>query len=127
MNSSRLLNSLFTIEELNTTSETDVALISLNRESEIYKAHFPNDPITPGVGQLTMIKDVLSILYPELDFHLDSAKQIKFVDVIRPTEIEKIRIELNHHIQENKIYVDARIFGNEKDYLKAKMIYLVRA
>jgi 3-hydroxyacyl-[acyl-carrier-protein] dehydratase len=99
----------------------------LNEESEIYKAHFPSDPITPGVCELIMIKEVLCTLYPDMNVALSSARQIKFIDVIRPTEVKSFFLELKHQLDEDNILVDARIFKEQTDFLKAKLNYLISA
>jgi len=127
MNKSHALHSLYKITALQENPEKAIATIVLNEESEIYKAHFPSDPITPGVCELIMIKEVLCTLYPDMHVALSSARQIKFIDVIRPTEVKSFFLELKHQLDEDNILVDARIFKEQTDFLKAKLNYLISA
>ncbi len=54
----KLQNSMYRI--VNSSEETDMIdyQIELNPEHYIYKAHFPGNPITPGVCIIKMITEV---------------------------------------------------------------------
>lgn len=54
------------------------AILTINRDHEILKGHFPGNPVTPGVTQIEMVRKVLSTgLNKEL--RLKEAKDLKFI------------------------------------------------
>ena len=55
----KLLNNLYMISKRETTSLSAQYGIFLEEKSFIYKAHFPNEPITPGVCIIQIAKELL--------------------------------------------------------------------
>lgn len=62
------------------------ATVRLLPESPIYKAHFPEYPITPGV---TLLQTALELMGKRLV----SAKEIKFVSPVLPGDGTQVRFE----------------------------------
>lgn len=62
---------------------TYVAKIKLNAAHDIFKGHFPGDPITPGVCVIQIIKE-LSQQIINAPLTMVSASNIKFVAIINP-------------------------------------------
>ena len=59
------------------------AVIELNVDHEIFKGHFPDNPILPGVCQIEIVGELLSKYYNK-DHNLSAAKNIKFLSVVNP-------------------------------------------
>ena len=77
----KLLNSMFNVVGNN----ADNMQVKLNADHDIYKAHFPGNPITPGVCIVQFIGELLSDrLHRNLS--LDRVVNLKFVSTISPTE-----------------------------------------
>ena len=57
-----LLKDFYTIAELENNSETVKAIIDLNKDHEIYKGHFPGNPVMPGVLQVEAMAQIGGIL-----------------------------------------------------------------
>ncbi len=124
MNNSSILKSLFVIKNVEENNGNIQAKVAINKESEIYKAHFPGDPITPGVCQMHLVKDVLTQVYPKLNLLFKTSKQIKFTEVLRPTEHQEINISIDTKMNENELTASAQIFHFEKIFFKAKLTYI---
>jgi len=124
MNNSSILKSLFAIKNVEENNGNIQAKATINTESEIYKAHFPGDPITPGVCQMHLVKDVLSQVYPKLNFNFKTSKQIKFTEVLRPTEHQEINISIDTKFKEDEVIASAQIFHFNKIFFKAKLTYV---
>lgn len=60
-------------------------VVELNRESEIYAAHFPSHPITPGVTIVQIAVELLSIVM-DRPVDVTFAKNIKFLVPIIPEQ-----------------------------------------
>ena len=95
------------------------ATISINGDSTIYKGHFPFHPITPGVCQVLMIKEILE---QELgtDLFLSGAKNIKFTAVHEPGKARKINAKISYARNGNRVSADGRLYKDETVYLKFK-------
>ena len=65
--------------------------ISLNKEHEIYKGHFPDKPIVPGVMQIQIIKDLLSLLLKG-NLQLQSASNIKYLALMDPEKLSNYKV-----------------------------------
>lgn len=65
--------------------------IILNPDHLIYKAHFPGQPVTPGVCILQIIQELLSI---EVDIALfiKKIKNVKFTNMISPVSDRRISV-----------------------------------
>ena len=80
----KLQNSLYTI--LNTEMK-DAAVcynILLDKSHFIYKAHFPGEPITPGVCLIQIAKE-LTGTYRQQTYNIQTIKNVKFLAVVSPT------------------------------------------
>ena len=123
MNKSSILKDLFTILNVDENDGTIQAEVAINKDSDIYKAHFPGDPITPGVCQMHLIKDVLSSAYPNKNFKLKNSKQTKFTEVLRPTEHTQIQVNIQVNEKDEQFHINAQVYNAEKVFLKAKLTY----
>ncbi len=74
----------YSISSLSSQEGNASAEISLNPDHTIYEGHFPNNPVTPGVCQIQIVRDVLSQALNQ-KFFLSEAKNIKFMNVLTPT------------------------------------------
>lgn len=87
-----LLNDFYHITCKNFDTEMPNALVRLNPDHEIYKAHFPGRPITPGVCQIQMATEILS-LYTGAEVCLTDVKNIKYMEIISPEETTELTIK----------------------------------
>lgn len=81
----KLKNSFYRIVDRNTVSGTHVINLELDSSHEIYRAHFPEQPITPGVCIIQIAIELLSDIL-HTDFKLIKVKNVKFLSVISPVE-----------------------------------------
>jgi 3-hydroxyacyl-[acyl-carrier-protein] dehydratase len=88
-----MIEGMYEIESLQPTAEGLEATLQLNREHAIYKAHFPGQPITPGVCVMQMMQDLLVRHYGR-PLRLRLARNIKFLKVISPETTPQITYRL---------------------------------
>lgn len=67
--------------------------ISLNPEHQIYKVHFPGLPITPGVCIVQIAVELLELCTGR-QLQIDVLKNVKFLNVISPNEVQHLTYEL---------------------------------
>ena len=68
--------------------------IKLNPNHFIFKAHFPNNPITPGVCILQIVEELLEKHF-KCSITLDMVKNIKFLSVISPNVDNSIQYKFS--------------------------------
>lgn len=85
--------------------------IRLNREHPIYSGHFPDNAITPGVCIVQMAVDLFSHLMQE-EYRLLRAKNVKFLQIIRPDEHETVCYQLTWEALEDNAYAVKAVVNN---------------
>ena len=78
-----LKNSLYTIADKKMEGSGIFYQILLDKNHFIYKAHFPNEPITPGVCIIQIAKELLEDYLHE-EYEISYIKNIKFLSVLSP-------------------------------------------
>ena len=78
-----LKNSLYTIADKKMEGSGIFYQILLDKNHFIYKAHFPNEPITPGVCIIQIAKELLEDYLHE-EYEILYIKNIKFLSVLSP-------------------------------------------
>ena len=79
----QLINSLYTITSETSNDKGHTYTIALNPEHFIYKAHFPGEPITPGVCIMQIAHELLERLC-EAKLNVTCIKNVKFLRVLTP-------------------------------------------
>ena len=97
--------------------------LRLNPEHFIYQAHFPGEPVTPGVCILQIGKELLAELLQE-SLEITHIKNVKFLSVISPLKEKEIsyifkKIETSEDSQE----VKAQIIVASDEETKAKISF----
>lgn len=71
------------------------ALLYINQEHDIFKGHFPGNPVTPGVTQVEMIRQVFSKSINR-NLMLAEAKNLKYMSPILPPFTEGIELTIEY-------------------------------
>jgi len=87
----RLQNEMFTV----VSEAIDEMQIRLNAEHFIYQAHFPGNPITPGVCIVQIIGELLQNRLGGKSLMLDRIVNLKFVSIISPTEHPEVTVKFS--------------------------------
>jgi 3-hydroxyacyl-[acyl-carrier-protein] dehydratase len=95
------------------------AVLQINSQHPLYKGHFPGFPLTPGVCQLLMIREILEA---ELDLALmlSAARVIKFSAVHEPQSEPEIGASILFSSMDDGLEVTASLKRDEKVFLKLK-------
>jgi 3-hydroxyacyl-[acyl-carrier-protein] dehydratase len=114
-----LISDLYTYKVISHADHAIEAIVSVNRESSVYRGHFPQIAVTPGVCQVLMIKEILQ---EEINtpLRIAEAKQIKFTAVHQPDLAREINVRISYSEEGQRIVVDGLLFTGETRYLKFK-------
>lgn len=99
-----------------------VANISLNKDHEIFKGHFPGNPVTPGVCMMQIVKE-LTEEFTGKKLFLKSASNVKFMAIINPFETPDLMLQLDINEGEEEIKVKNTTSFGETIALKMSVNY----
>ncbi|MBC7694361.1 MAG: hydroxymyristoyl-ACP dehydratase [Burkholderiales bacterium] len=85
----------------------------------IFKGHFEQMPIVPGVCQTQIIKELLQIETGQ-SLVLTKGDNIKFTGMIIPTEHTEVYVEISFKKEDNNYIVDAKLFFENITFTKFK-------
>lgn len=86
-----LIKDLYTIENFDFTNNTIEAAIHLNKNNEIFKGHFPGNPVMPGVCMIQIIKELTERAVDKTLF-LSTTTNIKFMAIINPDKTPDLKL-----------------------------------
>ena len=135
----KLKNNLYTIKDKQLVQPTDGGTASgrkvlsgfyeleLNPSCFIYQAHFPGEPIMPGVCIMQMGQEVLEDAL-EKTLQVIAVKNIKFLSVISPKETTCITYLLKKvELSEDEQSVKAQLVVMVGEEAKAKISFTLKA
>jgi len=117
-----ILNQFYELESHDSENNIFRANITLNQDHDIFKGHFPGNPVTPGVCMMQIVKD-LTEKFTDSKLFLKSASNVKFMAIINPFETPDLVMDLDINETEDEIKVkNTTIFG-ETIALKLSVTY----
>ncbi|MES2565735.1 MAG: hypothetical protein V4565_02645 [Bacteroidota bacterium] len=114
-----LLNDFYSIISIQKADASFIARIQLDVNHAIFKGHFEQMPVVPGVCQTQIIKELLQEELC-LDLVLTKGDNIKFTGMIIPTQHQTIFFELSYKKIENDYVTEAKLFYEETVFTKFK-------
>lgn len=89
-----LLKDFYTIEKLENVTEGKYnAVIMLNNQHDVFKGHFPGNPVTPGVCMMQIIKELSQEILGSSLFMTNSSN-VKFMALINPDKNPRLNLDL---------------------------------
>lgn len=100
-----ILTDFYTVQSIDRTESGNfTARIVLNKDHDIFKGHFPGNPVTPGVCMMQIVKE-LAEECTGTQLFLKSASNVKFMAIINPFETPELTLQLDvtEHEQDIKV------------------------
>lgn len=122
-----LLENFYQVQKIeNTETNKYNAFIRLNKDHDIFKGHFPDNPVTPGVCMVQIIKDLASTA-KKANLSLVSSNNIKFMAVINPVTSPDLKLTLDLKDNEDgTISVKNVTYFDDTVALKMSAIYKIQ-
>lgn len=119
MTNTFLLNDFYKVASIERSETSLTANIKLDADHAIFKGHFEQMPVVPGVCQTQIIKELLQ---EELgvDLVLTKGDNIKFTGMIIPTQHTNFQVELSYKKHEQGYVVEAKLFFESIIFTKFK-------
>lgn len=117
----KLLNDFFQIVSISPGEGETLGVVRLNADHSIYQAHFPGNPVTPGVCLVQMATEMLeTVLHKHL--LLRTAVRIKFRKPIDPSVQPTFRFQKMQQL-DGQVSVHVTIEDAESQYAKMSLLY----
>ncbi len=101
-------------------------LIKLNKDHSVFKGHFPENPITPGVCMIQAIKEIVQDYTKRLLF-LQNISNVKFTAIINPYLNPDLILELSIIEENNTVNVkNITKFVNGTIALKCNGVFILK-
>ncbi|MDR1202195.1 MAG: hydroxymyristoyl-ACP dehydratase [Tannerellaceae bacterium] len=113
------IEDLYLIRGLTETGSSYTCDVELNRDHEIYKGHFPDMPVTPGVCMLHLVKSCASQVTGR-QLRYASIRSSKFLSAINPLEHSQLVLTFSLN-ESDAVQAMASVGGNPVFKLKAEL------
>jgi len=103
------------------SSENGSFMIELCDDHRIFAAHFPEKPVLPGACIIEIFNHLINISQ-NCESRLEHIRQIKFLKMIDPTEVKRIRFSFDSIIREgDTLHTKSSVTSVDGTELFAKM------
>jgi 3-hydroxyacyl-[acyl-carrier-protein] dehydratase len=100
-----------------------VITILVNEKHDVFKGHFPGNPIMPGVCMIQIIKELTESITKSA-LVIQTLANVKFMALINPEATPELRLELDVAISEdNLVKVKNTTYFNDTVALKLSNTY----
>lgn len=113
------LDNLFITQSITETEDGFEAVVRCNPNHDVYKAHFPGNPITPGACMLQEA-GVLMQEKKGRPMFLKMAKNIKYLSLLIPAEDKEAKFVFSR-VVENETESKAQVVVADEDNVYTKM------
>ena len=122
-----LIKEFYKIINLVSVESEVKATIKLNPNHKVYKGHFPDQAVVPGVIQLQIVKEILEN-HLSKNLFMGNITQVKYLVPITPVEVPELHISITYkNDDEGNLKSNVFISFEETIFTKARVIFtLVR-
>lgn len=121
-----LENDFYTIVSSEINNDTINSKILLNNDHQIFDGHFPNNPITPGVCMIQLVKEILEKTY-QLKLQLSAISNVKFTALINPNINQELLINTEVKKEDTLLKIkNVCTFTDETVALKCNATFLIK-
>lgn len=118
----KLYDSLYKVIEERVTESGHEYVIRLDPEHFIYKAHFPGEPITPGVCIMQISQELLE-MHLGKKLNVKCVKNVKFLRIITPVETPVVSYSLHKiSIDGEEVKVSVNVTSGDEVYARLSII-----
>lgn len=113
----RLENNYYKIVNQNKWKDRGIFLIELLDGCSVYRGHFPDDPVCPGVFNIQTIKECAEVL-TGCNLHISSIRQCRFKAVATPIICPKLHVTVEIAPSDGGYAVKASIADAVRVYME---------
>jgi len=95
---------LYTLSSKTVSDVEAVFNVAINSDCDIFKGHFPGNPITPGVCMLQVAVELCEDIFAH-KCELVKCKNIKYLHTITPNEHQQVQYRMSWLSSQEHIYL----------------------
>ena len=99
--------------------------IALNPQHDIFKGHFPNNPVTPGVCMLQIFKETVE-RHLQKELMISECSNVKFMALINPEIHPNLKLDLHIVPNENETY-KVKASAQFEETTALKLIFVLKS
>ena len=122
----KLKNNLYRIASAD--KDTRTFRLALDPDCMIYRAHFPEHPVTPGVCIIQMASELLGELFP-MTFELSAVANAKYLAVIDPRNTPELTYAFNRVASDDEgrsVKVSVSVSDGGTVFTKLSLVYRIK-
>ena len=120
-----LLKDFYKVNNLAVAENLATANITINKDHEVFKGHFPGNHVTPGVCMMQIIKELTEQIVDKKLF-MESSSNVKFMAIINPEKTPDLVLELDIIETETGYKVKNSTTFNDTVALKLTTNYIIK-
>lgn len=118
-----LMNNLYFLKHLADEEGKVTATIKIHEDHEIFKGHFPGNPVLPGVCLVQIIKELMVQVFNS-ELFLVHASNIKYLAFINPLVNNILQFEIQYkRAGENEISCNVRVYNESTNFCSFKGVF----
>jgi 3-hydroxyacyl-[acyl-carrier-protein] dehydratase len=119
---------LYNILKINKEADENVkAEVQLNPAHEIFKGHFPQQPVLPGACMVQMLKQILQKAH-NCQLELHKGQNIKFISLVVPGGNNMVRFDIQTKSNaDGLLSVNSTLYSQEVASMKFSGSYKIKA
>ena len=129
-----MLENFYSLNSISTEGTQTTALITINKDHQVFQGHFPGNPVTPGVCMMQIIKELTEKVIDEFRRYLNTLKNgrnssssnIKFMALINPEKTPDLVLILDITETETGYKVKNETRFGETIALKLVSSYIIK-
>lgn len=120
-----LNDTFYTVIELTKGENAVDATIKLNASHAIFEGHFPNNPVTPGVVEMEIVKEILS-LGLEKPLKMKTMSSCKFLAILNPINVENVHVKISiTEMDDAFVRISGQLADDTTSFLKIAATYTI--
>lgn len=117
-----VLKDFYTVVSSNCANGNYSTTIRINKNNQIYKGHFPDRPVSPGVILMQLFKEEMERL-THCSLQLKTASNVKFTAVVDPNKDENLILNSTFEEKAGTIILKGIAENNNCIALKINAVY----
>ena len=115
-----LVEDFYRIADLKSNESFISAEIQLNPEHNLYRGHFPDQAVVPGVMQIQIIRELMETAL-ELTLMINEVVAAKYLRLVTPHENRELKIQIDYKLTEEGEYaINAVITNGDTTFSKVR-------
>ncbi|MES2629482.1 MAG: 3-hydroxyacyl-ACP dehydratase [Bacteroidota bacterium] len=117
-----LINGLFNAHSILREDGKITAAVAIAAGHAIFEGHFPTQPVTPGVLQLQLVKELIAEVI-DRNLMLSTIGRCKFLAVWDPRNHPEIEVDINYTEENGELRASATGAKDETVFFKFSAVY----